>query len=410
MGWCTTADLDRFAAAAGGYLRSTAAENSLLLSAVQVARSSWDPRIAGRPPGTARPQGTGTAQGTAGSSAAGGLLFGWWEPPDGSEPRGAFLHDPSVPLLLAGRAPEMAAALAGTLSKMGRHVCGVDGPIEAADAFAAAWSHRAGSSIRMHRQCRVFRLTAAAAGGDWGANGAPIAGGMDHAPGPAAGGPGAWQPPRSTGPNGVLHVATAADRALLIDWLAASASETGERIGSAQEMADDLIGYGGAVFWETAQRTTSRIREAAQYRVGPLHRDAGQHRDTGQRSAAQAEAVHQSVAMAILARPVAGTVRISMVYTPPELRRNGYAAAVTLGASRAVLAGDAPAAAHGAGSEAVLITDRNKLERLAARLGYQLVDERAVLRFGPPTGPLPNLRATGPMPRLPTGPLPRFRR
>jgi hypothetical protein len=369
MGWCTTADLDRFAAAAGGYLRSTAAENTLLLSAVQAARSSWDPRIAGRSPGTARPPSTGTAPGTARSSAAGGLLFGWWEPPDGSEPRGAFLHDPSVPLLLAGRAPEMAAALAGTLSKMGRHVCGVDGPIEAADAFAAAWSHRAGSSIRMHRQCRVFRLTAAAAGGAWGANGAQPPGGADRAPGSAAGGPAAWQPP---GPNGVLHVATAADRALLIDWLAASASEAGERIGSAQEMADDLIGYGGAVFWETA--------------------------------------AHQPVAMAILTRPVAGTVRISMVYTPPERRRNGYAAAVTLGASRAVLAGDSPGGVKGLGSEAVMVTDRNKLERLAARLGYQLVDERAVLRFGPPTGPLPNVRSTGPMPRLPTGPLPRFRR
>lgn len=378
MGWCTTADLDRFAAAAGGYLRSTAAENTLLLTAVQAARSSWDPRIVGRPPGTARPQSAGTAKTATGSSAGGGLLFGWWEPPDGSGPRGAFLHEPSVPLLLAGRAPEMAAALAGTLSKMGRDVCGVDGPIEAADAFAAAWSHRAGLSIRMHRQCRVFRLTAAAAGGAWGANSSQIEGGMDRAPGPAAGGPGAWQPPRSPGPNGVLRVATAADRALLIDWLVASAGETGDRIGSAQELADDLIGYGGAVFWETAQPATSGIGEA--------------------------------VAMATLTRPVAGTVRINMVYTPPELRHHGYAAAVTLGASRAVLAGDAPAAAPCAGSAAVLITDRNKLERLAARLGYQLVDERAVLRFGPPTGPLPNLRATGPMPRLPTGPLPRFRR
>jgi len=33
-----------------------------------------------------------------------------------------------------------------------------------------------------------------------------------------------------------------------------------------------------------------------------------------------------------------------------------------------------------------------------------------VLRFGPPTGPLPGVRTTGPMPRLPTGPLPRTRR
>jgi hypothetical protein len=34
-----------------------------------------------------------------------------------------------------------------------------------------------------------------------------------------------------------------------------------------------------------------------------------------------------------------------------------------------------------------------------------------VLRFGPATGPLPRLQSTTrPMPRLPTGPLPRLRR
>ena len=92
------------------------------------------------------------------------MLYGWWEPPDGSGPRGAFLHDPAVPLLIAGRAPEMAAALAGTLAKMGRPVCGVDAPVEAADAFAAAWSQRARAAIRVHRHCRVYRLTAADGG------------------------------------------------------------------------------------------------------------------------------------------------------------------------------------------------------------------------------------------------------
>ena len=91
------------------------------------------------------------------------MLYGWWEPPDGSGPRGAFLHDPAVPLLIAGRTPEMAAALAGTLAKMGRPVCGVDAPVEAADAFAAAWSQRSRAAIRVHRHCRVYRLTAAAA-------------------------------------------------------------------------------------------------------------------------------------------------------------------------------------------------------------------------------------------------------
>src|SRR5690242_8476100 len=101
MGWCTTFDLDRFAAAAGGYLRSRAAENTLLLSAAQAAEAGWRARVAGHQPGPPGP----------------GLLFGWWEPPDGGEPRGAFVHNPSAPLLISGRAPEMAAALSATLAK-----------------------------------------------------------------------------------------------------------------------------------------------------------------------------------------------------------------------------------------------------------------------------------------------------
>jgi predicted GNAT family acetyltransferase len=93
-----------------------------------------------------------------------------------------------------------------------------------------------------------------------------------------------------------------------------------------------------------------------------------------------------------------------MVYTPPEYRHNGYGAAVTLAASRAALDGlDGQQV-----SEVVVITDRSTPERQAARLGYQLIGERAVLRFGPPTGPMPRLPA-GPMPRLrhPGGPLSR---
>jgi hypothetical protein len=114
-----------------------------------------------------------------------------------------------------------------------------------------------------------------------------------------------------------------------------------------------------------------------------------------------------------LTRPVAGTVRISMLYTPPERRHSGYASAVTLAVSRAVLSGPVlPGTASDGGcvDEIVMITDRNGPNQWAARLGYQLVSERAVLRFGPVTGPVPRLRRTGPMPRLPTGPLPRLPR
>jgi hypothetical protein len=505
MSWCTTADLDKFVAAAGGYLHATAVENTLLLSAVQAASATWDPRIAGRPPGTSRlPQspviapGLATAPGSPTGSGPGGpgparpgLLFGWWEPPDGSEPRGAFLHDPARPLIIAGRAPEIAAALAGTLARLQRSVSGVDGPIEAADAFAAAWSSRAGATVRLHKNTRVYRLVAEPGVGGTGVGGA----GARPAPG-AGGAPGEiWIPPESQGPVGRLRVATGGDHALIAEWLTAYATETGERIGSAWELAADLIGYGGALIWESPQRT-SRLRDVAQHLVSSHHRDAAHretahpdtapreaghrdaapretahpdvghrdaalrdagHRDTGHRDTAPREAAprdtaprdaafrdaahqdavprdafapdavtrdggpreavspsgYQPAAMATLTRPIAGTVRIDIVYTPPDRRRNGFAAAVTLAASHAVLAGIAPRALPGApsaGAQVVMITDRNRPDRRVARLGYQLVGERAVLRFGPPTGPLPSARATGPMPRLPTGPLPRFRR
>ncbi len=53
------------------------------------------------------------------------------------------------------------------------------------------------------------------------------------------------------------------------------------------------------------------------------------------------------MALATLTRPVAGTVRISMVYTLPERRRSGYATALTLAVSRAVLTGTGPGGAPG---------------------------------------------------------------
>jgi hypothetical protein len=332
MGWCTTHDLDRFLTEAGGYLSSRAAENTLLLAAAQsVGDAHQDARPVGAPAGQ---PGDREAEATVP-----GPLFGWWEPPDGGGTRGAFLHDPAEPLLIAGRAPETAASLAAALARAGRSVCGVDASAEAADAFAAAWSQRAGVATRVHRHTLVYRLAGAAA-----------------APGPAE----ASQAPRAPrapqtgpGPTGQLRTATAADRPLLVAWLTAFSAEVGQLTGVPEASADELLGYGGAVFWEAGG---------------------------------------QPVAMAAVTRPVMRTVRITMMYTPPEHRHNGYAVAVTLAVSRAELARRA--------SEVVLITDSNRPHRQAAQLGYELIGERAVLRFGP---------ATGSIPRLPTGPLPRLR-
>lgn len=383
MGWSTTSDLDQFAAAAGGYLRSRAAENTLLLSAAQDARKQR-----AQPPG---------------------LLFGWWAPPDGGDPRGAFVHDPAVPLLISGRAPEMAAALAGPLVRLGRQVRGVDAPTAAADAFAAAWSQRAGTAVRAHRACRVYRLTAQETASQATPSRAIPSHGIPAPRTPPLGSPaaaGAWPPPEFPVPAGRLRVAVPEDRMMLADWLRAAAIEANERLASPSDLADDLISYGGAVFWEVPQRP-SRFRDAAHYIAIPHHRDMAQF----------GEPVPQPAALATVTRPVAGSVRLGLLYTLPERRRSGYAAALTQAVSRTLLWGPGPDSAlpgllsHGCVREVVMITDKNRPDRWGGRFGFQLVDERAVLRFGPATGALPRATATTkPMPRLPTGPLPRLPR
>jgi GNAT superfamily N-acetyltransferase len=256
-------------------------------------------------------------------------------------------------------------------------VCGVDAPTEAADAFAAAWSQRESISVQAHRMCRVFRLTA------------------DRGPFP---GMPSWPPPEIPVAAGRLRVAVPADHGMLADWLRVAAIESTERIAAPDEHAADLIGYGGAVFWEVPPRTPGRFLPIGH------HRDGAQPGDPGA----------QPVALATLTRPAAGSVRLSLLYTAQDRRRSGYAAALIQAVSRTLLwepaAGLPGLLGRGCVREFVMITDMNRPERWGARFGFQLVGERSVLRFGPPTGSLPRAKQTGAQPRLPTGPLPRLPR
>ncbi len=297
MGWLTTDDLTQFRMAADTYLKSRGAEGTLLLTAARAVR--------GEQP-----------------------LFGWWVTPDGTEVRGAFLHDTPESLLIAGRVPEFAAALAPVLYRLGREVCGVDAAPEAADAFAAAWTQRTGLAARLHRHVKVYRMA-----------------------GPA---------PGAEGPAGRARVATAEDTPLLVDWLRAFGTETGDFARSPEDAAASLLGYGGAIFWE---------------------------------------ADGQAVALATLTRPVEHAVRIVVVYTPQSVRHRGFASAVMVAASRAALARDEV-------REVLLISDRTSPMRRADLLGYEMASERVQVKFGPPTGPMPRL--AGAMPRL-TGPMTRLR-
>jgi hypothetical protein len=289
MGWLTTSDLAQFRTAADAYLKNRGAEGTLLLTAARAIR--------GEQP-----------------------LFGWWVTPDGAEVRGAFLHDIPGSLLIVGRVPEFAAALAPVLHRLGREVCGVDAAPEAADAFAAAWTQRTGLAARMHRHVKVYRMAGPPADGE--------------------------------GPAGRARVATPQDAPLLVDWLRAFGTETGDFARSPEDVAQGLLGYGGAIFWEADGRV---------------------------------------VALATLTRPVEHAVRIVVVYTPHSVRHRGFASAVTVAASRAALARDEV-------REVLLISDRTSPLRRAHSLGYEMASERVQAKFGPPTGPMPRL--TGPLTRL----------
>lgn len=147
--------------------------------------------------------------------------------------------------------------------------------------------------------------------------------------------------PPQPAPAGQGRAATAADRDLVAAWLTGFHTEVGslaerdsEEQGSA---ATRMIERGTAVIWE----------------------DGG-----------------APVSMAAASHQVAGMARVGPVYTPPAMRRRGYAAGATAAVTQAAL--DA-----GAG-EVLLFTDlanpvSNSLYR---RLGYEPVEDHVLMAFG----------------------------
>jgi hypothetical protein len=152
-------------------------------------------------------------------------------------------------------------------------------------------------------------------------------------------------PPRPA-PDGRPKTATRADQDLVTEWWAAFGEE-------AKTMAD----RGGT---RMARDVSDRIAEG---RI-TLWEVAG-----------------EPMSMAGVTKRVAGMVRVGPVYTPPDLRRRGYAAGVTAAVSQAAL--DAGAA------EVLLFTDLANLTSngVYQRLGYQRVEDRVMLSFDPP-GPV----------------------
>ncbi|GAA2807157.1 GNAT family N-acetyltransferase [Kitasatospora paracochleata] len=141
--------------------------------------------------------------------------------------------------------------------------------------------------------------------------------------------------PPDPAPAGHVRTAGPGDRELLIRWFGAFATEVGiDRHADLGAQADRWIAEGSSHLWEDGGRPVSLAG------AGPV---------------------------------VAGMSRIGPVYTPPELRARGYAAAVVAAAS-------AHAIAAGAG-EVLLYTDlaNPTSNSLYQRLGYRPVEDSVVL-------------------------------
>ncbi|MFG2561541.1 GNAT family N-acetyltransferase [Streptomyces sp. NPDC048496] len=140
--------------------------------------------------------------------------------------------------------------------------------------------------------------------------------------------------PPPPAPEGTPRTATTADRELLLAWHLAFAEETGQLSTHAERLVDERTVSGRLTLWEAGD---------------------------------------VPVSMAGVSPRIAGTVRVTTVYTPPEYRGHGYAAAVTA---------DAGGAAREAGAaEILLFTDlaNPTSNGVYQRIGFRPVSDRLLI-------------------------------
>ncbi|MEU2905705.1 GNAT family N-acetyltransferase [Streptomyces globisporus] len=141
--------------------------------------------------------------------------------------------------------------------------------------------------------------------------------------------------PPSPAPEGRARAAAREDRALLVAWVEGFAEATGQSKSSAEWLVDEGTERGSLTLWESGGTP---------------------------------------VALAGRSLMLAGMVRVTSVYTPPEFRGRGYGAAVTAESSRAALAEGA--------AEVLLFTDlaNPTSNGVYLRIGYEPVADRVQLR------------------------------
>lgn len=217
MSWHSTESVDEFLDAAGDFLRSEPAANTMLLTIAHTLQ-------------------------IRGSHAYGpdAPIFGWFTGGDGRV-TGAFLQTAPHPVWLSAAPADAVPELADFLVK--RPLPGVNAQTAAAEAFAARWRELTGAGARVGMRTRLFRLAT-------------------------------LLPPRM--PPGSARVAGPADRARLIDWLE---KFQGDVHGAVREdtagVVDDKISHGGLTVWEVDGEVVSMAgvtrRAAGVVRVAPVY-------------------------------------------------------------------------------------------------------------------------------------------
>lgn len=225
---------------------------------------------------------------------------------------GALLRTAEQPALVSAVPPRCAEAVVDALVAQDPEAGVVQGPADAAEAVAGAWSRRTGLDVTVALRMRLFAL--------------------DELRVP-------------TGVAGAARAVTADDAAgldVLAGWRAEFDGEIGRTWRHPPTTRDDVVRVvssgGGELLWEV---------------------------DGAPVSQASARAV------------VAGMSRIGPVYTPPEHRGRGYAAAVTAAVARWALDRGA--------RHVLLYTDlaNPTTNRLYPRLGFRARFDALELRIGP---------------------------
>jgi predicted GNAT family acetyltransferase len=188
--WQLTGDVEEFAEAAGGFLRSRPVQHTVPLTLVDTLRRQGLHAYGPEDP-----------------------FFGWFRAADGTV-AGPCLQTPPFPLLIT-EAPDV-AGLADLLA--GRPLPGVNALARDAEVFAARWQQLTGATAVLGRRSRLYRL--------------------DVLTPPAPPAPGSARP------------ADAADRDLLIRWMTGFHRDVGEGMRAVVDAVDEKLAYRGLTLWE----------------------------------------------------------------------------------------------------------------------------------------------------------------